>query len=81
MGKGRKRGKGKVGMRTRVPPLAPLVGEAGEGEVAADEVVVDKEAGMAGTPLPETEHGRTKTKRTLVITIRNVAMTKMARAG
>jgi len=81
MGKGRKRGrgrgKGKGRKGTLAHPLVPLVGEVGEGEVAVDEVVEDEEAGvMARTPLPETEHGRTRTKRAVAITIGNAAMTR-----
>ena len=71
------RGKGKGRKRTLAHPLVPLVGEVGEGEVAVDEVVEDEEAGvMAGTPLPETEHGRTRTKPVVAITIGNAAMTR-----
>jgi len=80
MGEGRKRGRGrgrgKGRKRTLAHPLVPLVGEVGEGEVAADKVVEDEEAGMARAALPETEHGRTRTKPTVAITIGNATMTR-----
>jgi len=76
-GKGRKRGRGEgKGKSTLVHPLVPLVGEVGEGEATVDEVVEDEETGMVGTPLQETEHGRTRTKPTVAITIGNATMTR-----
>ena len=67
MGKGRK--------RQLAQPLVPLVGDVGERWVA-DEVVADEGEGMGEVPLPETEHGRTRTKPAKAIMIGNVAMTK-----
>lgn len=53
-------------------PLVPLVGEGEEGGVADG----DEGVGRAGITLPETEHGRTRTKLAEAITIGNEAMTR-----
>lgn len=53
-------------------PLVPPVGEVGEVGVADG----DEGAGKAGIILPETEHGRTRTKLAEAITIGNEAMTR-----
>jgi hypothetical protein len=71
----RKRGWKGIGKGKLERPLVALVCEE-VGEGVADEVVEDEVEGVAGTPLAEIEHGRTRTRLAKATMIGNAAMTR-----